>query len=55
MIDCLLCLSFTNEKSTFFSFLCNLDSKLLENTDSLLTNILLFGKESQQKPEYGNS
>ena len=37
---------FTNERSTLFSTLLNLDSKLLGNTDFLLTNILLFGKEA---------
>ena len=38
--------SFTNERSTLFTTLCNLDSKLFGNTDSFVTNILLFGKES---------
>ena len=42
-LDCPL---FTNERSTLFSTLRNLDSKRFDNTDSLLTNILLFGKES---------
>ena len=32
--------------STLFRTLRNLDSKLFDNTDSLLRNILLFGKES---------
>ena len=36
---------FTNERSTLFSTLHNPDSKLSENTDSPLTNILLFSKE----------
>ena len=40
------CPLFTNKRSTLFSSLRNLDSKLFDNTDSLLTNILLFGKES---------
>ena len=35
------CPLFTNEKRTLFRTLRN-----LENTDSFLTNILLFGKES---------
>ena len=39
---------FSNERSVLFSALHNLDSKLFENTDSQLTNILLFGKESTQ-------
>ena len=33
-------------KETLFSTLPNLDSKLFENTDSLMRNILLFGKDS---------
>ena len=37
---------FTNERTTLFSTLRNLDSKLCGNTDSLLTNSLLFDKES---------
>ena len=40
------CPLFTNERSTLFSTLRNLDSKLFDNNDFLLTNILLFGKES---------
>ena len=40
------CPLFTNERSTLFITLRNLDSKLFGNTDSLLTNILLFGKDS---------
>ena len=36
------CPLFANERSTLFSTLRNLDSKLFENIDSLLTNILLF-------------
>ena len=43
------CPLFTNEKSTLFSTSYNLDSKLFGNTDSLLTNILLFNKESLNK------
>ena len=39
------CLLSTNERSTLFSTLHNLDSKLFDNTDSPLTYILLFGKE----------
>ena len=42
----LRCILFTNERSTTFSTLRNLDSKLFDNTDSPLTNILFFGKES---------
>ena len=42
----LLCPLLKNERSTLFSTLCNLDSKLFDNTGSLLTNTLLFGKES---------
>ena len=38
---------FTKERSTPFGSLRNLNSKLFENTDSTLTNILFFGKESQ--------
>ena len=34
----------TNERSTLFS--TSLHNKLFENIDSLLTNVLLFGKES---------
>ena len=40
------CPLFSNKRSTLFSILHNLDSKLFDNTDSLLTIILLFGKES---------
>ena len=40
------CPLFTNERSTLISTLRDLYSKLFDNTDSLLTNILLFGKES---------
>ena len=39
------CTLFTNERSTLFSTLHNLHSKLFDNTDSLLTNILLIRKE----------
>ena len=39
-------LLFTNEGSTRFSTLHNLDSKLFENFNSLLTSILLFDSES---------
>ena len=34
----------TNERSTLFS--TSLHNKLFENIDSLLTNVLVFGKES---------
>ena len=37
------CPLFTNQKSTLYSTLRSLDSKLFDSTDSLLTNILLFG------------
>ena len=40
------CPLFTNERSTLFSTLHNIDSKLFDNTDSLLTNIFLLGKKS---------
>ena len=40
------CPLFTDERITFFNTLSNLDRKLFNNTNSLLTNILLFGKES---------
>ena len=40
------CPLFLNERNTLFSTLRNLDSKLSENTDSLMRNILLVGKES---------
>ena len=40
------CPLFTNERSTLLSTLRNLVSKLFDNADFLLTNILLFGKES---------
>ena len=40
------CPFFTNERITLFCTLRNLDSKLFDNNDSLLTNILLFGLES---------
>ena len=36
----------SNERSTLFSTLHNIDSKLFDNTDSLLTNIFLLGKKS---------
>ena len=39
------CILYANERSTLFSTLGNLDSKLFENTCSLLTDIFLFGKE----------
>ena len=42
----LYCPLFANEISPLFNTLRNLDSKLFENTDSLLTNSLLFCKES---------
>ena len=45
------CPLFANERSTLFNSLRNLDSKLFENTDSFLTNILLFGKESLNKDQ----
>ena len=40
------CSLLANERSTFFSTLRNLHSNPFENTDSLQTNILPFGKES---------
>ena len=40
------CSLFTNERWTLFSTLHNIDSKLFDNTDSLLTNIFLLGKKS---------
>ena len=40
---------FANESSTLFRTLQNLDNKLIEKTDSLLINILIFGKESLNK------
>ena len=41
------CPLFTNEIRTLFNTLRNLDSRLFDNTDSLLTNILLFDKQSR--------
>ena len=40
------CPLFTNERSTLLSTLNNLNRKVFENTDSLLSYILLSGKES---------
>ena len=40
------CPLFPDERITFFNTLSNLDCKLFNNTNSLLTYILLFGKES---------
>ena len=40
------CPLFTNERSTLFSTLRNLDSEPFDNNDFLLTNILLISKES---------
>ena len=40
------CPLFANERSALFSTLRSLDSKLYTNTNSLLTNIFLFGKGS---------
>ena len=42
----LYCSFLTNERTTRFSTLRNEDIKLFEITDSLLTNVFLFGKES---------
>ena len=43
LLDCPL---FVNEKSTLFSTLSSLDCTLLDNTDSSLTQTLLFGNTS---------
>ena len=40
------CPLFTSAKITLFSTLHKVDSKLFDNTDSLLKNISIFGKES---------
>ena len=40
------CPLFVNERSTFFSTLSSLDCTLLDNTDSSLTQTLLFGNTS---------
>ena len=40
------CPLFTNERTTLFSTLHKLDSNMFNNTDSILTNISIFGKES---------
>ena len=40
------CPLFVNERSTFFSTLSSLDCNLLDNTDSTLTQTLLFGNTS---------
>ena len=42
----LCCLQFAIERSTLLSTIGNNNYKLLENTDSILTQILLFGNTS---------
>ena len=45
------CLLFVNERSTFFSTLISLDCNQLDNTDSTLTQTLLFGNTSFKSNE----
>ena len=45
------CPLFVNERSTFFSTLIRLDCNQLDNTDSTLTQTLLFGNTSFKSNE----
>ena len=45
------CLLFVNERSTFFSTLISLDCNQVDNTDSTLTQTLLFGNTSFKSNE----